>query len=297
MKNKKVKFKILEFDWQAAENLRLKLVALKGVKKIKLDRNGQGKAVYDSDQISYQEIFQAIRKETGCEVMSYLPLLNSFPSSLGIVSLILNVVFLVLLVRFVYAINPQVLGTSITSPSPKASAVAVQSFEINKDDHVSGNFDAKVTLVEFSDFECPFCVKLEPTLKQLLNDYNGKIRLVYKQNPLAMHKNAEKAAEASECASEQGKFWEYHDKLFGLNGQGLSIDVLKKIAADLGLDANQFNSCLDSGKFTDKIAKDMAEAKTKGVTGAPATFVNGKLVSGAQPIEAFKKEIDSQLKK
>jgi len=148
-------------------------------------------------------------------------------------------------------------------------------------------------LVEFSDFECPFCGRHYQTLKKILSDYKGKVRLVYKHFPLGFHPNAQKAAEASECASEQGKFWEYHDKLFENQPTGYSLEKFKQWAKDLGLNSSKFNDCLDSGKYAKKVQADYQEGLQKGVNGTPATFVNGQLVSGALPYEAFKQIIDN----
>jgi protein-disulfide isomerase len=127
-----------------------------------------------------------------------------------------------------------------------------------------------------------------------MKQYGDKVRVVFKHFPLSFHKNAQKAAEASECAAEQGKFWQMHDKIFE-NQQLLSFDQLKAWAKDLKLNISQFNSCLDSGKFAQKVQADMQEGAQKGVDGTPATFVNGILVSGAQPFEAFKQMIDQEL--
>lgn len=170
----------------------------------------------------------------------------------------------------------------------------IQSFQITNKDHVRGNFNAPVTLVEFSDFECPFCVRAYPTFKKILNDYPSQVRLVYKQFPLtSIHPNSQKAAEASECADEQGKFWEYHDKLFDNQAAGYNLDKFKQWAKELGLDSSKFDNCLDSGKYASKVTVDQQEGQAKGVNGTPATFVNGQLVSGAVPYETFKQIIDS----
>lgn len=185
----------------------------------------------------------------------------------------------------------QNLPVNDTQP-PEAPAIA--QFEITKDNHIRGDFNAPITLVEFSDFECPFCERHYPTLNKILSEYKGKVRLVYKHFPLGFHPNAQKAAEASECANEQGKFWEYHDKLFE-NYQKYSSDNFKQWAKDLGLNSGKFNDCLDSGKFAQKVQTDYQEGLQKGVNGTPATFVNGQLVSGALPYEAFKQVIDSLL--
>jgi protein-disulfide isomerase/copper chaperone CopZ len=168
----------------------------------------------------------------------------------------------------------------------------IQTFTITSNDHIRGNINAPVTLVEFSDFECPFCERHAPTMEKILQDYPQKVRLVYKHFPLGFHPNAQKAAEASECASEQGKFWEYHDELFTNLNNGFSTEKFKQFAKDLGLNTSTFNSCLDSGKYTQKVQNDYQEGLTKGVNGTPATFINGQLTSGALPYESFKQIID-----
>lgn len=178
-----------------------------------------------------------------------------------------------------------------SNPTPSAGPV---SFTITDKDHSFGSKNAKVTLVTFSDFECPYCGRFYPTVKEIMKQYGDKVRVVFKHFPLSFHKNAQKAAEASECAAEQGKFWQMHDKIFE-NQQLLSFDQLKAWAKDLKLNTSQFNSCLDSGKFAQKVQADMQEGAQKGVDGTPATFVNGILVSGAQPFEAFKQMIDQEL--
>lgn len=183
------------------------------------------------------------------------------------------------------------------TPTPTAPpANIVQTFNITKDDHVRGDFNAPITLVEFSDFECPFCAKHAPTIAKILADYPGKVRLVYKYFPLSFHPNSQKAAESAECAGEQGKFWEMHDKLFAEQPNGFSTDKFKQWAKELGLDTTKFNSCVDSDKYAAKIKSDMDEGSAKGVNGTPATFVNGTLVSGAVPYTTFQTQIDALLK-
>jgi protein-disulfide isomerase len=117
---------------------------------------------------------------------------------------------------------------------------------------------------------------------------------VFRDLPLAMHKDAQGAAEAANCAHDQGKFWEYHDKLFE-NQRALTIDSLKRYATDLQLDAEQFNSCLDSGKYTQDVKNDMSHAQSLGVSGTPAFFINGRFLNGAQPYEIFARIIDEEL--
>lgn len=161
-----------------------------------------------------------------------------------------------------------------------------------------GSANAKVTIVEYSDFQCPFCKRAYPTVQQVMKDYDGKVKFYYKAFPLSFHQNAEKSAEAYYCALEQGKQWEYHDKLFEnsqADGTGLNAPDLKKYAADLGLDTTKFNDCLDSGRMAAKVSADAAEGSQNGVSGTPTFFINGESLVGAQPYPAFKSLIDSKL--
>ncbi len=159
-----------------------------------------------------------------------------------------------------------------------------------------GPESAPVTIVEFSDFQCPFCGKAKTTVDEVVKSYGDKVRLVFRHYPLPFHENAPKAAEAAACAQDQNKFWEYHDVLFA-NQQALKVEDLKKHAADLGLDAARFNECLDSGKKADLIKKDKDAGEKVGVSGTPAFFINGIALSGAVPADDFKSIIDSELKK
>ena len=158
-----------------------------------------------------------------------------------------------------------------------------------------GPEDAPITLVEFSDFECPFCVRVLPTLDQVQEAYGDQVRIVYRQFPLnAIHRNAQLSAEASLCAHAQGKFWEMHDAIFEARGKADS-DGLKTMAADLGLDSEVFDGCLDSREFRDQVAADMEAGRQAGVTGTPALFINGRFLSGAQPFNVVSRVIDDEL--
>jgi protein-disulfide isomerase len=158
-----------------------------------------------------------------------------------------------------------------------------------------GPENAPVTIVEFSDFQCPFCSRAVKTVDEVVAAYPDKVRLVFRQFPLDFHKQAQKAAEAALCANDQGKFWEYHDKLFA-NQQALEVPQLKEYAQQMGLDVARFNDCLDSIKKAEVVKADMEAGQKVGVTGTPASFINGILLSGAQPAEEFKRIIDAELK-
>ncbi len=157
-----------------------------------------------------------------------------------------------------------------------------------------GREDAAVTIVEFSDFQCPYCSQLSETLSQVVGRYGDKVKRVFRQYPLASHANAEKAAEASLCAHEQGKFWALHDVMFK-DQNALGVDALKKKAKDLGLDEKAFSQCLDSGKHADAIKADLLAGNDAGVTSTPTAFVNGRILSGAVPIEQLTQMIDEEL--
>jgi protein-disulfide isomerase len=157
-----------------------------------------------------------------------------------------------------------------------------------------GPADAPVTVIEFSDFECPFCGRIEPTLEKIEKTYGDQIRFVFRQFPLSIHPHAQKAAEASLCANEQGKFWEMHDAMFS-DQHSLGVDQLKSKAASLGLDADKFNACLDGDKFDATIKADIADGQKAGVGGTPALFVNGRFINGAVPYEDIAKVIDDEL--
>jgi protein-disulfide isomerase len=159
---------------------------------------------------------------------------------------------------------------------------------------VLGPKNAPVTIVEWSDFQCPFCGRVEPTLQQLREEYKGKIRVAWKNQPLSFHPNAMPAAEAAMAAHEQGKFWEFHDALFKKQGQ-LSPQLYDEVARSLGLDLDRFHASIEARKNAAHIQADMAAGRAVGAEGTPTFFINGKKLVGAQPIEAFKQLIDSEL--
>jgi protein-disulfide isomerase len=158
-----------------------------------------------------------------------------------------------------------------------------------------GPANAPVTIVEFSDYQCPFCSRAEETVKKVMEAYPGKIRVFFRDYPLPFHQQAQKAHEAAQCAGDQNKYWEMHEKLFA-NQQALQVPQLKEHAKGLGLDAGKFDKCLDSGDKA-KMVQDAKKAGDEvGVNGTPAFFINGRPLSGAVPFEKFKEIIDIELK-
>jgi protein-disulfide isomerase len=157
-----------------------------------------------------------------------------------------------------------------------------------------GDAKAPVVIVEFSDFQCPFCKRAEPTLKRVLDEYAGKVRLVYREYPLSGHAEAPKASEAALCAGDQGKYWDMHAKLFEHQTE-LAVDKLKEYARAISLDGEKFDKCLDNGEKAKEVAMHLEAGQKVGVSGTPAFFVNGRPLSGAVPFERFKEVIDHEL--
>jgi len=199
------------------------------------------------------------------------------------------------------------LGAAQT-PDPSAGDAPVKVDDpdslVESDDPVLGKADAPVTIVEFSDFQCPFCRRFwADTYTQLKEEYidTGKARLVFRDYPLPFHEAATPSALAANCANEQGKFWQYHDKMFieqEKQGQGTvsyGVTELKAWAQQIGLNMTQFNQCLDSKKYADEVEADTTAGSANGVSGTPSFFVNGQLLVGAQPFASFKALIDAEL--
>jgi protein-disulfide isomerase len=161
---------------------------------------------------------------------------------------------------------------------------------------IRGNPSAPVTIVEFSDFQCPFCSRARPTVNRVREAYGDRVRVIFRNFPLQMHAEAQKAGEAAACAGEQGKFWEMHDRLFA-NQAKLQVADLKEHANGLGLNAEAFSQCLDSGKHTSDLQRDIEQGAEYGVTGTPAFFINGRPLVGAQPFESFAQVIDDELER
>lgn len=206
--------------------------------------------------------------------------------------------------------TPSVAGvntTDTTGTNPAAPTTAPQFVDVKVGAlPVLGEKDAPVTIVEFSDFQCPFCrTFFEDTYAQLKTDYidTGKVQLSYRHLPLDFHPAAQISAEAAECANDQGKFWEYHDLLYqkqaekGTGTIEYTKDDIKTWMSELGIDAETFNQCVDGGTHTQAVKDDATYAATVGVQATPSFFVNGQKVEGAQPFAVFKTLIDQELAK
>jgi protein-disulfide isomerase len=191
-------------------------------------------------------------------------------------------------------IYASVLAHGVSAPPPPPEA-PVQKVDLGTAP-ARGPSNAPVTLVAFSDFECPFCSRAANTVKQIEEEYKGKLRVAFKHQPLPRHTNAKIAATASMAAHEQGKFWEMHDKLFA-NQTALDRPALEKYAQELGLDMRKFKAVLDSNKYEEYIAKDSTQGTQLGASGTPTFFINGRQIVGAKPPEVFRKMIDEELKK
>jgi protein-disulfide isomerase len=167
--------------------------------------------------------------------------------------------------------------------------------DIAADGPSKGPADAPVTIIEFSDFQCPFCSRALPVLEEVMNRYPDDVRLVYRHLPLdRIHPRARAAAEASLCAEEQGQFWAYHDLLFA-NSKSLADDDLMQYAGDVGLDVDAWKQCMDEGRTKAKIEADLADGRSVGITGTPAFVINGVMITGARPVEDFVAIIDEEL--
>lgn len=197
-------------------------------------------------------------------------------------------------------------GSDVPSVSNKPVVVKDPATLFGPTDPSQGNPDAKVTIVEFSDFQCPYCrAFFEGAYTQIKQQYidTGKVRLVFRDYPLSFHPAAKPAALAAGCAQDQGKFWEYHDRMFieqGKQGTGtitFGATELKSWASQLGMNMTTFNNCLDSSKYAAAVEADTKAGAAAGVSGTPSFFINGELLVGAQPFATFKAAIDKALAK
>lgn len=201
-------------------------------------------------------------------------------------------------------VAPVTPGSGVANPTQPPQPTIGNFRPVSATDHIRGPANAKVTIIEYSDLECPFCKRFHPTMLQLLQEYPNDVRWVYRQFPIeALHKQAPAESIASECASEQGKFWELLDKIYEItpSNDGLDLPTLPQLARQVGV-ANipQFEACLKSGKYDAHIADDIQDAKTAGGQGTPYSVLIGPQeqrvpINGAQPYETVKAMVDAAL--
>lgn len=191
-----------------------------------------------------------------------------------------------------------------TQPTPSADNLP----KITEEDHVKGEANARIALIEYSDLECPFCKSFHPTAQQAMNEYQGQLKWVYRHFPLRFHANAQKEAEAAECVNELGgndAFWKFIDAIYErttANGQGFALDKLGPLAAEVGVNQTQFQTCLDSDKYSQKVRDEASAGAEAGITGTPGNILldtkTGKttVIPGAVPYAQLKQAIDAMLK-
>jgi len=197
-----------------------------------------------------------------------------------------------------YKLYKKIDSLQIPAAATSAAPEPVRMVDVSIDDDAAkGDENAPVTIVEFTDYECPFCGRyVEQTYPQILEKYveTGKVKLIVRDYPLNFHPQAQKAAEAAECAGEQDNYWGMHDKLFA-NQASLSVDNYRDWAGEIGLDRARFDECLDSGAMAEEVEQDHADGLAYGVSGTPVFFINGRMLSGAKPFAAFDAAIQEAL--
>jgi len=187
-------------------------------------------------------------------------------------------------------------GAAPSAPNQPQAPARFDNIDVD-DDPFLGDINAPITIVSFEDYQCPFCKRaFDQTFPQLKKDYidTGKVKYVFRDFPLSFHPQAQSAAEASECADDQGKFWDYHDAIFQ-NQQSLGPALYTQLAEQLGLDVEKFNECLSSGQFRQEVQNDFSYGSSVGVSGTPTFFINGIKLVGAQPFQAFQQVIEAEL--
>lgn len=292
----------------------------KGVEMVKVNRETEkAVVVYNEEETNPEDIKSLVRSLGDYEAKEYVEEAeivkegDNLKGASSYFNIMITMIGIGLVVIIVMLVNQN--GSSNQSPSlsgnnnsvaddrnpsnnnpPQNQPSAVASdIEITASDHIRGNIDAPITILEYSDFQCPFCARFHDSMVRVIENYPDDVRWVYKHFPIDnIHPLARTAAEASECAADQDKFWEYSDAVYD-NQQGLTQSSLVNIAENLDLNMNEFNSCLDSGKYADKVEDDYQEALSLGVTGTPGNFINGEVLGGAVPYEQLEEMIEARL--
>ena len=282
---------LLQMDMERYEAMKTQLDTLVAERLIALEAAERGMSVEEFERV---EIFAKMEPVTPEQVRSFYDANQErMPSSFEE----LEGRIIAHLQRQSEARRRAALGHELRQRYPVRIALVPPRVDVGADDDpFLGPQDAPVTLVEFSDFQCPYCRRVQSVLKRLMTAYHGKLKLVFRDFPLRqIHPEAQKAAEAAQCANDQGQFWQYHDRLFAVTELG--GEALKQYAVELGLDAEQFNSCLDSEKYRQEVQKDIDDAIAAGVNATPSFFVNGLPINGAVPFERFVEMVELALER
>lgn len=187
---------------------------------------------------------------------------------------------------------------SITEKAGQAVSIRLRvpkaNIKTHDNDPVKGVQTAAIEIIEYSDFQCPYCLQMRSTLSQLSEKYGDRVKIVWKHFPLPIHQMAKPAAEAAQCANDQGKFWEYHDQLFE-HQEALAGNNLRRYASAVGLNIEEFDKCVETGKYKSKIAADLAEGAQLGISATPTVFINGRMITGNAPLPVFEQMIREEL--
>jgi protein-disulfide isomerase len=208
---------------------------------------------------------------------------------------ILSVVQIILLLYIAFSLPSETFVVDMPTVDDTDTVSDVDMAELIGDNAILGDPDAPITIIEWSDYECPFCARFYSDAYQDIKENwidTGKAKLVFRDFPLSFHANAQKASEAAECAGDQDMYYEMHNLLFE-DGMGSGVDTFKSYATELGLDQTEFDDCLDSGKHEAEVKQDMADGMKAGVQGTPGFIIEGQLISGAQPYAVFEQLLES----
>ncbi len=216
-------------------------------------------------------------------------LISTAGKSTVVLVLSLTTIFLLVMDLLIF------FGLAYQRPSQLNNSNMATTSVVTLDDPYVGNFNADVVIVEFTDFKCPYCFQAFPVILEVINTYGDKIKFIFRDFPdVGKYPEAQKAAEAANCAFDQGKYMEMHNKLF-INQDNLSVPALKRYALELGLEMEKFDACLDSNKYRDETLQDLNDGLTAGVAGTPTFFINDYKVEGVIPLDNFKRIIDQLL--
>ena len=282
---------LLQMDMERYEAMKAQLDSLVAERLIALEAEGRGMSVEDFERI---EVFAKMDPVSPEQVRDFYDanaerMPRSFEELEGRITVHLQ--------QQAELRRREALARELRTRYPVRLSLAPPRADVHADDDpFMGPADAPVTLIEFSDFQCPYCRRVQSVLKRLMTAYHGQVKLVFRDFPLRqVHPEAQKAAEAAQCANDQGQFWQYHDRLFA--STDLRVEDLKQYAVEMGLDAETFNDCLDSEKYSQEVQGDIDDARTAGVNATPSFFVNGLPIHGAVPFERFVEMVELALER